>query len=284
MHVSTFRVLHISFVAAVTLGMARRRSNPNAMRVRDSVAAALIDQQERHTMKIAVINFSGNVGKSTVARHLLAPRLEDAEVIAIESINSDGMETAALRGNQFDELQDQLMTLGNAVVDIGASNAEDFVNLMQNYDGSHEDFDLFVVPTVPAMKQQVDTIATLRSLSEDIGVPATRLRVVFNMVEPRRDLEKLFAKVFEAHEGEPLRDDHATLEYSQAPRVPMELGGHRHSSNALACVDWLVQHHAIRVRRQSDAAAPHQILLKGPVSPIARREARMTYSKATAGG
>jgi hypothetical protein len=55
--------------------MSRRRSNSNrnATRVRDSVAAALIDQQERHTMKIAVINFSGNVGKSTVARHLLAP-------------------------------------------------------------------------------------------------------------------------------------------------------------------------------------------------------------------
>lgn len=26
-------------------------------------------------MKIAVINFSGNVGKSTVARHLLLPRV-----------------------------------------------------------------------------------------------------------------------------------------------------------------------------------------------------------------
>ena len=129
---------------------------------------------EQTIMKIAVINFSGNVGKSTVARHLLAPRLGDPEVIAIESINSDGTERAALRGNQFDELQDQLMTLRNAVVDIGASNAEDFVSLMQNYDGSHEDFDLFVVPTVPAVKQQVDTIATLRSLSEDIrcsGVP-----------------------------------------------------------------------------------------------------------------
>jgi MinD-like ATPase involved in chromosome partitioning or flagellar assembly len=73
---------------------------------------------------------------------------------------------------------------------------------MQNYDGSHEDFDLFVVPTVPAMKQQVDTIATLRSLSEDIGVPASRIRVVFNMVDPRRDVEKLFTKVFEAHEND----------------------------------------------------------------------------------
>ena len=40
-------------------------------------------------MKIAVINFSGNVGKTTVARHLLAPRIPGAEVIAVESLNAD---------------------------------------------------------------------------------------------------------------------------------------------------------------------------------------------------
>ena len=34
-------------------------------------------------MKLAVINFSGNVGKSTVTRHLLAPRLPGARVIAV---------------------------------------------------------------------------------------------------------------------------------------------------------------------------------------------------------
>ena len=60
-------------------GMTRRRSNsnPNATRDRDQRRGRhSIDQQERHTMKIAVINFSGNVGKSTVAHHLLAPRLD----------------------------------------------------------------------------------------------------------------------------------------------------------------------------------------------------------------
>jgi MinD-like ATPase involved in chromosome partitioning or flagellar assembly len=182
------------------LGMTRRRSNsnPNATRVRDSGATALIDQQERHTMKIAVINFSGNVGKSTVAQHLLAPRLDNAPIIPIESINSDGTETGMLRGSQFDELQDQIMTLGNAVVDIGASNVEDFVSLMQSYDGSHEDFDLFIVPTVPAAKQQVDTIATLRALSE-LGVSPSKIRVVLNMVDPRQDIARVFAKLFEFH-------------------------------------------------------------------------------------
>jgi MinD-like ATPase involved in chromosome partitioning or flagellar assembly len=183
-------------------GMTRRRStsNPNATRVRDSVAAALIDQQERHTMKIAVINFSGNVGKSTVARHLLAPRLDGAEVIAIESINSDDREkSGALRGAQFDELQEQMMMLNNVVVDVGASNVEDFISLMQRYDGSHEDFDRFVVPTVPVTKQQVDTIATLDEL-RDLGVPPERIRLLFNTVNTKSDLRRAFTRIFDHHE------------------------------------------------------------------------------------
>ena len=40
-------------------------------------------------MKIAVINFSGNVGKTTVARHMLLPRVEGAELINVESLNAD---------------------------------------------------------------------------------------------------------------------------------------------------------------------------------------------------
>ena len=39
-------------------------------------------------MKIAVINFSGNVGKTTVARHLLLPRIQGAELISVESVNT----------------------------------------------------------------------------------------------------------------------------------------------------------------------------------------------------
>ena len=39
--------------------------------------------------KIAVINFSGNVGKSTISKHLLVPRLEDAVLLAVETINAD---------------------------------------------------------------------------------------------------------------------------------------------------------------------------------------------------
>ena len=133
-------------------------------------------------MKIAVINFSGNVGKSTVARHLLLPRIPGAELIAIESLNTDEGQGQALRGRQFGELQEYLQTVSSVVVDIGASNVEELMGQMQRYRGSHEDFAAFVVPTVPALKQQMDTIATLIELSR-LGVPTSRLKVVFNMLE-----------------------------------------------------------------------------------------------------
>ena len=49
-------------------------------------------------MKVAVINFSGNVGKTTIARHLLVPRMAGAELIAVESINADEGQATAIRG------------------------------------------------------------------------------------------------------------------------------------------------------------------------------------------
>lgn len=160
-------------------------------------------------MKIAVINFSGNVGKSTIARHVLAPRIPGAEIIAIETINSDGTDDEALKGKQFGQLVDGLALMDAAVVDIGASNVEDVVQLMKQYKGSHEDFDYFVVPTVPAKKQQRDTISTINALAE-LGVPAKKIRLVFNQVEPDDNPATVFDALHAYHAAEKrftLRDD-----------------------------------------------------------------------------
>jgi len=145
-------------------------------------------------MKIAVTNFSGNVGKTTISRHLLAPRVAGASVISVETINSDGAETTVVRARQFGQLIESLAALDSAVVDIGSSSAEDFVQRMRDYRGSHEDFDLYVVPTVPALKQQHDTITTIGALAE-MGVPARKIRVLFNMLEPTDDPATTFAAV-----------------------------------------------------------------------------------------
>lgn len=145
-------------------------------------------------MKLAVISFSGNVGKTTIARHLLAPRVPGAKVLSIESINADGDQDHVMRGRQFAELQEYLQVFRNVVVDIGASNVEELLALMRRYRGSHEDFDYFIVPTVPTRKQQQDTIATLAELSR-LGIPAGKVRVVFNMLEDASDFERMFEPV-----------------------------------------------------------------------------------------
>ena len=148
-------------------------------------------------MKVAVISFSGNVGKTTVARHLLAPRMPGAKVVSIESINAGDAGIAnghVIRGRQFAELQEYLQVIDDVVVDIGASNVEELLALMHRYRGSHEDLDYYIVPTVPAGKQQQDTVATLAELSR-LGIPADKVRLVFNMVEDGTDLERVFDPV-----------------------------------------------------------------------------------------
>jgi hypothetical protein len=142
-------------------------------------------------MKLAVINFSGNVGKTTVARHLLAPRIPGCQVVAVESINADDSPSVTIRGRQFAQLQEFLQSVDNVVIDIGASNVEDFLKLMRRYRDSQEDFDGFIVPTVPARKQQQDTAATLAELAR-IGVGQERLRVVFNQVDDDNPIERTF--------------------------------------------------------------------------------------------
>ena len=148
-------------------------------------------------MKVAVISFSGNVGKSTIARHLPAPRMPGARVVSIESINAgqdQNRQDHVIRGRQFAELQEYLQVVDDVVVDIGASNVEELLALMRRYRGSHEDFDYFVIPTVPALKQQQDTMATLAELSR-LGVAADKVRLIFNMVEDGSDIKRVFDPV-----------------------------------------------------------------------------------------
>ena len=154
-------------------------------------------------MTIAVINFSGNVGKTTLARHLLLPRIDGASLISVESLKADDAQGQALRGRQFGELQAYLQTVESVVVDIGASNVEDLLNLMHRYRRSHEDFDCFVVPTVPALKQQQDTIATLVELA-GLGVTPSRLKLVFNMVPDDVDVEQAFSVLLAFLRQQPL--------------------------------------------------------------------------------
>lgn len=146
--------------------------------------------------KTVIINFSGNVGKTTVARQLLLPRMADAIYIPVESINSDDGDGDGtnVRGRDWGQLSEELMLIDSAVVDVGASNVEDFMRLMDQYRGSHEEFDLFVIPAVPDSKQTRDTLATIDALAS-MGVPANKIRVVFNRLEAGDKVDDKFAPI-----------------------------------------------------------------------------------------
>lgn len=144
--------------------------------------------------KIAIINFSGNVGKTTIARHLLAPRMRDAEIISIESANADEQEADALRGKDFAHLQQYMLASEDLIVDIGASNVEDLLKLMAKFKGSHEDFDYYLVPCVPDIKQQKDTANTVAQLAQ-MGVSSSKIKIVLNRVDDGENPEKQFTSL-----------------------------------------------------------------------------------------
>ena len=67
---------------------------------------------------------------------------------------ADGLDVEKMKGKKYGSLVEELMKLDDAIIDVGASNVEEFIKLMQQYDGSHEEFDYFVVPVVKEKKQQ----------------------------------------------------------------------------------------------------------------------------------
>lgn len=149
-------------------------------------------------MKIAVMSFSGNVGKSTVARHVVLPKVRGGDFVTIESINADEGVGENFKGKDFGQLIEQMMLIDHAVVDVGASNVEEVLRRMELYEGSHEDFDAFVIPVTRESKQISDTINTIDALAQ-LGVPPERIRLVFNRMTADDEIPKVFAALWDFH-------------------------------------------------------------------------------------
>lgn len=143
-------------------------------------------------LKAAILNNSGNVGKSTICQTMLKPRLQDAEIIKVETINSDGTNDSKLSAKEFDEILKRIDDVDCTLIDVGASNIEQFMVQMLEFQGSHELIDFFIVPVTPQDKQQRDSIATINNLL-DMGIEQDRVKVIFNMAEKDLTVDKQFA-------------------------------------------------------------------------------------------
>lgn len=137
-------------------------------------------------MKVAVISYTGGVGKTTIAAQMLAPRMGDAPVFAIESINETaaglGVDVEQIRGERFRDLFKSLLALDSAIIDVGASNVEDFFDGMAKFEDSHLEIDRFIIPVTNETKSQKETISVINTLAENFGVESQRIHLVFNKV------------------------------------------------------------------------------------------------------
>jgi hypothetical protein len=146
-------------------------------------------------IKIAVVNNSGNVGKSTICDVLLKPRLPGSEVIRVESINFDGNEEEKISAREFNDILKRIDMSDSAIIDVGSSNIETFINQMEAYKDSQEDIDYFIIPVTPHHKQQIDSVSTVANLL-DLGVDAERIKFVFNQTDKTVPVERQFADFF----------------------------------------------------------------------------------------
>ncbi len=151
-------------------------------------------------MKVAVMNYTGTVGKTTVAVHMLSPRMNGAPIYAIESINESaeglGLDVEKMRGNKFRELLKKIVMEDDAIIDVGASNVEDFMVNLESFEEAHEEIDFYIIPVTSGTKEQKETVAMIKSLAA-IGVPPEKIRVIFNRVE--RDVMTEFSIMVNYH-------------------------------------------------------------------------------------
>ncbi|HDM8056399.1 StbB family protein [Vibrio harveyi] len=144
-------------------------------------------------LNIAVVNNSGNVGKSTICDILLKPRLEGAQVVKVETINSDGTNDEKISAEQFEDVLNKMDEHDCSIIDVGSSNIENFLLKMQEFKSSHEDIDYFLVPVTPSNKQQVDSATTIQNLMT-LGIEPERVKVVFNMANKKLAVTKEYAE------------------------------------------------------------------------------------------
>ena len=146
-------------------------------------------------LNIAVMNNSGNVGKSMICDNLLKQRIPNANLIKIETINSDGTTDKTISAKNIKHVFEQIDSSDISIIDIGASNIENFTNNLKKLNGAHEDIDFFFIPTTPKPKQQTDTINTIEELL-DIGVDVEQIKIIFNFYDDDITPQDLYSKIF----------------------------------------------------------------------------------------
>lgn len=148
-------------------------------------------------IKVAILNNSGNVGKSTICHTFLHPRIPNSEVVRVETINDDGVYGEKMSSKDMTSVIEKIDILDKVIIDVGSSNIENFIKGLKENSGSHEDIDFYFVPVTPETKQQKDTCNTVDELL-DMGVEPNNIHLILNKVDTTLSLDVQFKLINES--------------------------------------------------------------------------------------
>lgn len=133
---------------------------------------------------IAITSLAGSVGKTTIAAHILSPRMPKARFLTADRANITashfGIDTEAFSGSEFNKIFSEIMddTENDIIIDVGGSKeGVEFISGMHKTRGQSE-ITHFIVPTMAEFKDQDGAMKTIELLLNQ-GVPASKIKVVF---------------------------------------------------------------------------------------------------------
>lgn len=159
-------------------------------------------------LRIAVLNKSGNVGKTTLVSCMIAPRMVDLVKVAyVEMTNAIPDQIPAPIGfvcgaHQFGDVENELLDAKRSnksmIIDFGASDYNTTMEMFSQFMLFRKNTDLFVLPCLTDSKIQDDTIGVINDLLA-FGIDIKKIRILFNFVQLRdkKHIRQTFADIFE---------------------------------------------------------------------------------------
>lgn len=149
---------------------------------------------KRTGYRIAVINSSGNTGKSLVSNYMLRPNMDLQRHYVIGNLSMYSKtysDEIVLSGKNFDEALKALSNIESAIVDIAADNTEYVIDTMKHNSNSHKVFDYFLVPIVEGLKELEDSLNTIKALLK-LGVLPNSIKVTFSNTKSTENIDDKF--------------------------------------------------------------------------------------------
>lgn len=146
---------------------------------------------------VMVANFSGNVGKTTITKNLLAPNMPNVRIFAVEDVNAgyNQGEATQMSADMAKTILEEVLIAaydGPIIVDVGASNVSVFFSHFSSYEGIHEMIARVVIPTEASEKVQIDTVKTVEFLTNELQFDVSKISVIINKADPRMSEEIVF--------------------------------------------------------------------------------------------